>query len=70
MQSTQRCCATRSTAARILSTVPLYRVGAKPTERHSSITNWLNSGARASSASNSGSVARVATGMPGDAAKR
>ena len=33
----------------MLSTVPRYRVGMKPTERHSSITNWLNSGARSSS---------------------
>jgi hypothetical protein len=35
---TQRCSATRSAEARMLSTVPLYRVGMKPTERHSSIT--------------------------------
>ena len=46
----------------MLSTVPLYRVGMNPTERHSSITNWLNSGARSSSASSSGSAASVATG--------
>ena len=30
----------------MLSTVPRYSVGAKPTDRHSSTTNWLNSGAR------------------------
>ena len=61
---------TRSTEARMLSTVPRYRVGVKPTERHSSITNWLNSGARASSANSSGSAASPATGTAGIAAKR
>ena len=40
----------------MLSTVPRYRVGMKPTERHSSITNWLNSGARSSSDSSIGSA--------------
>ena len=55
--------ATRSTEARMLSTVPLYRVGTNPTERHNSITNWLNSGARSSSDSSRGSAASVATGI-------
>ena len=49
----------------MLSTVPRYRVGMNPTERHSSITNWLNSGARSSSDSSSGSAASVATGIVG-----
>ena len=53
----------------MLSTVPRYRVGMKPTERHSSITNWLNSGARSSSDSSSGSAASVATGTSDSAAK-
>jgi hypothetical protein len=37
--STQHCCTTRSTEAKMLSTVTLYRVGMNPTERHNSITN-------------------------------
>ena len=35
---------------------PRYTVGTNPTDRHNSITNWLNSGARASSDSSSGSA--------------
>ena len=53
----------------MLSTVPLYRVGMNPTERHNSITNWLNSGARSSSDSSSGSAASVATGTSACIAK-
>ena len=48
----------------MLSTVPRVQgLGRAPTERHSSITNWLNSGARSSSDSSSGSAASVATGI-------
>src|ERR1017187_9820152 len=68
-QYRQRPWATRS-AARMLSTVPSYTVGVKPAARHISMVNWLNSGARASSASSSGSSARTATGMPSIAANR
>ena len=50
-QYRQRPWATRSAAARMLSTVPSYTVGVKPADRHISMVNWLNSGARASSAS-------------------
>ena len=45
-------------------TVPAYTAGVNPAGRHISTVNWLNSGARTSSASSSGSVARSATGRP------
>src|ERR1700690_3913709 len=69
-QYTQRPWATRSAAARMLSTVPSYTVGVNPAARHISMVNWLNSGARASSASSSGSLAKGATGMASREANR
>ena len=36
----------KSAAPRTLWTLPRYKVGTNPTDRHSSTTNWLNSGAR------------------------
>jgi hypothetical protein len=44
-QYRQRPWATRSAAARMLSTVPSYTVGVNPAARHISTVNWLNSGA-------------------------
>ena len=54
--------ATRSATARMLSTVPSRTVGVKPATRHISTVNWLNSGARTSSAS---STARRPGRRPG-----
>ena len=62
--------ATRSAAARMLSTVPPYTVRVKPADGHISTVNWLNSGARISSASRSGSWASTGTGTPSSPAKR
>jgi hypothetical protein len=45
-------------------------MGVKPASRHISTVNWLNSGARTSSASSSGWVARTATGMASSPANR
>ena len=69
-QYRQRPWVTRSAAARMLSTVPSYTVGVNPAARHISTVNWLNSGARTSSASSSGSVAKTATGMASSPANR
>ncbi len=46
-----------------------YTLGTNPTDRHSSITSWLNSGARCSRANSSGSAASLATATSGEAAK-
>ncbi len=69
-QYRQRPWATRSAAARMLSTVPSCTVGVNPAARHVSTVNWLNSGAWISSASSSGSLASTATGTPSSAADR
>jgi hypothetical protein len=48
-------------------TVPRYTAGRKSTDRHSSITNWLNSGARAFFASSGSSACYRAEFMSADA---
>src|ERR1035437_6600185 len=58
-QYRQRPSATRPAAARMLSTVPSCTVGVNPAARHISTVNWLNSGARASSASRAELVTRL-----------